>query len=198
MDNTLGYYTRTAVVLHWLIAVLILAQIGFGWFLHDVPRGTPDRTIYVNLHKSIGMTIGVLILVRVYWRLTHPAPLFPLSMPAWERVAARASHAALYACMLIMPLSGYIASNFSKWGVNFYNVIKMPPWGVESEAVYSALNATHIVTSRIFIALIALHVLGAVRHLVLRDGIFWRMWPPRSATRVEAAASLGREERRGS
>lgn len=90
-------YTRTAVVLHWTLAALLLGQIAFGWYLGEVPRGTPDRTIYVNLHKSIGMTLGLLIFFRLYWRLTHPAPALPAEMPSWERTGARISHAALYA-----------------------------------------------------------------------------------------------------
>lgn len=173
-------YTRTAAALHWLLAALLLAQIAFGWYLEEIPRGTPPRTIYVNLHKSTGMLLGLIILFRLYWRLTHPAPPLPASMPAWERMAARVSHIGLYACMLIMPLSGYIASNFSKWGVNFFNVIKLPPWGVESESVYEFFNTTHVVVSYIFVALIAVHILAALRHLFLRTGIFHRMLPSRS------------------
>ncbi|MBX5461822.1 MAG: cytochrome b [Steroidobacteraceae bacterium] len=179
--STSSNYTRTAVVLHWILAALLLGQIAFGWFLEEVPRGTPDRTIYVNLHKSTGMTLGVLILFRLYWRLTHPAPALPLSMASWERTGARISHWVLYACMLIMPLSGYIASNFSKWGVNFFNTFKMPPWGVENQAVYDFLNATHVFTSYVFVTVIVLHVLAAIRHLFLRDGIFARMWFPAEA-----------------
>jgi cytochrome b561 len=169
-------YSRTAIVLHWLLAVLILGQIAFGWYLQEIPRGTPPRTIFVNLHKSTGMILGLLILFRSYWRLTHRAPALPGFRPAWERTAAHVSHWALYACMLIMPLSGYIASNFSKYGVNFFNAVKLPPWGPQNPAVYDALNTTHVVTSYFFVALIAVHVLAALRHLVLRDGIFGRMW----------------------
>ena len=172
-------YSRPAIVLHWLLAILLLGQIAFGWYLEEIPRGTPARSIYVNLHKSTGMVLGLLILFRSYWRLTHPAPELPASQPAWERAAAHVSHRALYVCMLIMPLSGYIASNFSKWGVNFFNAVKLPPWGVESEAVYNVLNTTHVVTSYVFVTLIAVHVLAALRHVMLRDGIFNRMWPRR-------------------
>lgn len=77
--------------------------------------------------------------------------------------------------MLIMPLSGYVASNFSKWGVNFFNALKLPPWGVESEAVYNFLNTTHVLTSYVFVTLIAIHILAALRHLFRRDDIFARM-----------------------
>jgi cytochrome b561 len=172
-----GRYTNTAIVLHWLLVVALFAQIGFGWFLEEVPRGTPARTIYVNLHKSTGMILGVIILLRLYWRLTHPAPVLPLSMPSWERVAAKWSHVLLYVCMIVMPVSGYVASNFSKYGVNFFNSIKLPPWGAEDAAIYAVFNTTHVVTSVIFVTLIAVHALAALRHLFKNDGVFSRIWP---------------------
>jgi len=180
-------YTRTAIALHWLLVIALLAQIGFGWFLEGVPRGTPARTIYVNLHKSTGMVIGSIILLRLYWRLRHPAPPLPQSLPGWERIAAGWSHALLYACMIIMPLSGYIASNFSKFGVNFFNSLKLPPWGIDDPAIYSVFNTTHVITSFVFVTLITLHVLAALRHAVARDGVLARMWPAAGAPEGQRA-----------
>lgn len=172
-------YTRTAIVLHWLIAACLLGQILFGWFLDEIPRGTPARSFYVNLHKSTGLTLGVLIVFRLCWRWAHTPPVLPSVTPAWERIAARTSHVALYACMLLMPLTGYIASNFSQYGVKYFNAILLPPWGVKDESIYAFFNGTHVVTSYIFVALIAVHLLAALRHLIARDGIFQRMWPAR-------------------
>jgi cytochrome b561 len=179
--ETTGRYSGTAILLHWLLVLVLASQVAFGWFLEDVPRGTPARTIYVNLHKSTGMVIGLVILLRLYWRLRHPAPPLPTSMQAWERAAAKWSHVLLYACMVVMPASGYIASNFSKYGVNFFNSVKLAPWGREDTAVYAFFNTMHEVTSTLFVGLIALHVLAALRHLARRDGIFARMWPGRGA-----------------
>jgi cytochrome b561 len=170
-------YTGVAIALHWLLAALILGQIAFGWYLQKVPRKTPERTVYVNLHKSTGLTLGLLILVRVGWRLTHKAPPLPSSLPAWQRAAARTSHFALYACMLIMPTAGYLASNFSKFGVNYFNAVLLPPWGVDDRQLYAIFNTTHVLTSYVFVALIAVHVVAALRHVFLRDGVFQRMWP---------------------
>lgn len=172
-------YTRTAVVLHWLLAVAILGQVLLGWYVDEVPRGTPARAWYVNFHKSIGLVALLLIVFRLLWRIGHRVPALPTSMPAWQRIAAKWSHRALYACMLIMPLTGYVASNFSKWGVKFFNTIHLPPWGVDDPNVYAVFNGAHVVTSYVFVTLIAAHVIGALRHVVLRDGVFRRMWPPR-------------------
>jgi len=171
-------YSRTAVVLHWVIALAVLGQIAFGWYLQTVPRLTPDRTIFVNIHKSTGLLIGVLILLRLYWRFTHQPPPFPADMPAWEQSAARVSHALLYACMLVMPVAGYAASNFSKFGVKFFNAVLLPPWGPDDRSVYAVFNALHVTTSYVFVALIAVHVGAALRHLLFpRYGIFRRMLP---------------------
>src|SRR6185312_15635461 len=131
-DQVATHYTTVAVILHWLIA--------FGWFLDSVPRGTPARGFYVNLHKSTGLTLAVLIVARVAWRLAHRPPPLPALMRPWERDAAQWSHAALYACMIGMPLSGYIASNFSKYGVKLFNVLTLPPWGVDDAQTYSIFN----------------------------------------------------------
>ena len=168
-------YTRVAVALHWLIALLLLGQISFGWFLETVPRGTPARGFYVNLHKSTGLTLALLILARVVWRIGHRPPELPSLMPLWERVAAKWSHVALYVCMLGMPLSGYIASNFSKYGVKLFNAITLPPWGTDSARIYAIFNTTHEVLSYLFVALIVAHILAALRHIAHKDGVFSRM-----------------------
>jgi cytochrome b561 len=170
-------YGAVAIALHWLIAVSVLGQIVFGWYLQEIPRGTPMRGFYVNLHKSTGLTIAVLILLRLGWRLAHPPPPLPSFMPAWERVASRISHLALYVCMLVMPSSGYVASNFSKFGVKLFNVILLPPWGIDDKRIYAVFNTIHVVTSYLFVGLIVLHVLAAVRHALRHDGVFGRMWP---------------------
>ena len=169
------HYGRTAVVLHWLVAALLVGQILFGWFLDDIPRGTPARSIYVNLHKSTGLLLGLLILGRLYWRSRHPAPELPSSFPPWQRVAAKVSHFALYTCMIVMPLSGYIASNYSKYGVKLFNAVQLPPWGTEDRSVYAFFNTTHVVTSYVLVTLIALHVAAALQHALRRDGVFSRM-----------------------
>ncbi|MGB7480395.1 MAG: cytochrome b [Burkholderiaceae bacterium] len=177
-------YTRTAMVLHWLVAVLLLCQFSFGWYLNGIPRGVPARGYYVNLHKSTGILIGLLILVRLIWRLKHAPPSLPNTMPAWQRRAADASHRLLYVLMLMMPLSGYVASNFSKHGVNFFNSIKLAPWGSDDKLIYAFFNQTHKITSWLLLTLVILHVLAALKHLLVdRDNIFSRILPPHPASR---------------
>ena len=169
-------YTSVAVVLHWLIALCLFAQIGFGWFLETIPKGTPLRGPYTNLHKSTGLVLLLLIILRLLWRLAHRPPEYPAFVAAWERTASKVTQFLLYACMLVMPLSGYIASNFSKYGVKLFNSITLPPWGPNDPKIYAIFNTTHVFTSYLLVALIVLHLLGAMRHAVRRDGIMSRMW----------------------
>ena len=174
-------YSRTAMLLHWLIAFLLLGQFAFGWYLSEIPRGTPPRGYFVNLHKSTGLLIGLLIVVRIGWRLTHPPPALPDSVPQWQQKVAAGTHYGLYVLMVMMPLSGYMASNFSKYGVNFFNVYKLAPWGNDDKVIYAFFNQTHLVTSWLLLAMVLVHVLAALKHVwVDRDTIFFRMWPQRS------------------
>ena len=171
-------YDRIASLLHWLIGVALLGEIAFGFLLDDIaPRGTPARAGVINLHKSIGIALGALIVLRVLWRLRHRAPAWPAAMPAWQRRAAGLSHGAMYACMLVLPASGYVASNFSKYGVTLFG-LTLKPWGPALPAVYDAFNLLHVGTGWLFTALIAGHVLAALKHaLVDRDGSFARISP---------------------
>jgi cytochrome b561 len=171
-----GRYTPVAVLLHWLIALCLFAQIGFGWFLETIPKGTPLRGPYVNIHKSTGLVLAVLIILRILWRLAHHPPEYPAFIATWERTASKVTHLLLYTCMLLMPLSGYIASNFSKYGVKLFNSITLPPWGTDNPKIYALFNTTHVLTSYLLVALIVLHLLGALRHALRRDGILARMW----------------------
>ncbi|WHZ10251.1 MAG: hypothetical protein OJF60_000690 [Burkholderiaceae bacterium] len=170
-------YNRTAIVLHWLIGVALLGQLAFGWFVSEIPRNTPPRGYFVNLHKSVGITLGVLIVLRLAWRLTHQPPPMPPFMKRWQQRAALAIHWLLYALMLLMPTLGYVASNFSKHGVKYFGH-PLPPWGADIPTVYKLLNGAHIVCAYVLAVVIALHVLAALHHaLIKRDGILSRIWP---------------------
>lgn len=189
-------YTGAAIALHWLVALLLLGQFAFGLTLEDIARGTPARGYYVNLHKSIGVLIGLLILLRLGWRLTHSAPPLPDSTPNWQRRAARFSHFALYLCMLALPLSGYLASNFSKHGIKFFNLARWAPWGPDDKAVYALFNQIHHLAAALLALLVAVHVLAVAKHMLIeRDGLLLRMWPRRPAAATRAAARLPAQPR---
>ena len=176
--STASRYDRVTAWLHWAIGILLLAEIAFGLVLDDIaPRGTPARAGVINLHKSFGIVLGIAIMVRIAWRLGHRPPPWPATMSAARRRAAHLGHVALYACMVVAPLAGYLGSNFSKHGVRFFGTA-VPPWGPDSPAVYSFLVGVHDVSSYLLLALVVGHIAMALKHaLIERDGIFARIAP---------------------
>lgn len=189
-------YTGTAIALHWLVALLLLGQYAFGLALDDIPRGTPARGYYVNLHKSVGILVGLLILLRIGWRLAHKPPPLPAGMAPWQRRAAWFSHAALYACMLALPLSGYLASNFSRHGIKFFNTLRWAPWGPDDKALYAFFNGAHHLAALLLALLVGLHLLAVAKHsFVDRDRLLLRMWPRRAAAAAPSPSKLPMETR---
>jgi len=176
-------YTRTAVVLHWLIAIGLIAQIALGLWMLGIPKDPPGvRAWWFNIHKSIGITLGVLIILRTGWRFTHQAPPLPAALPRWQRVTATASHHLLYLCMLVMPLSGYLGSSFTKYPIVFFGT-KLPHWGWDSPVLKDLCSSIHHTAAVTLMALIALHVAAALKHrLIDRDAVFARMWTWRRST----------------
>lgn len=172
-------YTWQAIALHWLLALLIVGMLWLGFSLEDIPRNTPARAFYVNLHKSFGVLVLLLVLLRIVWRATHKPPPLPAGIPGWQAQAATWSHRLLYLCMLLQPLSGYLASSFGKYGVKFFG-LPLPEWAWESKAVQSFFGTIHGVVAVALVVLVALHVLAALKHLLVnRDQVFQRMWPAR-------------------
>ncbi len=172
-------YTWQAMLLHWLLAVLVIGMLSLGFWLGDVPRDTPGRDFYVNLHRSFGVLALLLVLLRLGWRATHRPPPFPSTMPRWQMLAASLTHGLLYLCILLQPLSGYLASAFSKNGVKFFGM-PLPQWAWDDKPVRSFFAEVHGVVAVALVVLIAIHVLAALKHLLLdRDQVFQRMLPGR-------------------
>lgn len=186
-----GRYTRTAIGLHWLIAILVLAMIGFGWWMQTIPKSPPGlRAEAFNLHKSIGMSVLLLMLLRVFWRAINPPPGFP-PMPRWQARAARAVHLLLYLCLIVQPLSGYLGSAYSGYPVKFFG-LTLPAWAPRDAAVKDAMSVVHLANSWVLVAALLLHLGGSFKHAFIdRDGSFRRMWPwpARSRDRGVAAAA---------
>ncbi|KAF3998670.1 cytochrome b [Glaciimonas immobilis] len=170
-------YRPPAIVMHWVVGLLIISLLVLGYYMINIPKGTPGRADYFNLHKSLGVMTGVLILLRLAWRFTHRVPPFPSSMPQWEVKSAQWSHRLLYLSMIVQPASGYLSSSFNKYGVKFFG-IPLPKWGWEDPFLRDMFGLIHYVAGAIFAALVILHVLAALKHrLIDRDGVFQRMLP---------------------
>jgi len=171
-------YDKVAITLHWVVAVLVLCQISLGWSMIDIPKNPPGlRAGWFNLHKSIGLTIGLLVLFRLAWRIGHPPPPLPASMPRWQARAARTSHFLLYAALIAQPLIGYLGSSFTPYPIKYFGVT-LPPWGWDAPALKELCSAAHFGLACLITALVAIHIAAALKHLLVnRDGVFQRMLP---------------------
>jgi cytochrome b561 len=182
-------YTPTAIALHWIIALAVIAQFTWGWVMQSIPKQPPGlRADAFNMHKSIGLTILALMMLRALWRWRHPAPPLP-AMPAWQARVARSNHLVIYLCLFLMPLAGYLGSVFSGYPVKYFGVT-LPAWGWKDEAVKNAMSIAHFAVSWVLLAAVALHVAAALKHWLWdRDGLVARMGLGRGAPGVTSAAA---------
>jgi len=173
--NPAGRYPRAVVLLHWSLAPLIIALLCIGWYMVDIPRNTPQRAFFFNLHKSLGIVTAAVILALVAFRLRHAAPALPAAMPKWERLSAVLNHRLFYVFMVLVTVTGYCTSSFSKYGPKLFG-IELPHWGWDDAALRGDFVVVHRVTSLVFALLIAIHIGAALKHLLLdRDRVFERM-----------------------
>ncbi len=170
-------YGRIAMALHWAIALLALAQITLGWWMIEIPK-TPVgvRAWWFNLHKSIGLTICALMLVRLAWRLAHRAPPLPRWMPRWQAIAARVNHWLLYGALIAQPIVGYLGSSFTPYPIKYFGMT-LPHWGWDSPPLKALCSGVHFALACLITTVVAVHIAAALGHLFRRDGIFERMWP---------------------
>lgn len=183
--NSTTRYGAVAMTLHWLIAGAVLAQLGLGMVMVRLPIGDPLKFELYQWHKSIGLSVFVLSCARLAWRLAHPPPPLPMTMPRWERQAARTTHAAFYVLTIGMPITGWMLVSASPWNIPTrpFGLFVLPhlPWFSTHPAkarLEDALIAVHSFAGWIFAALLALHVAAALRHhFILRDAILLRMLP---------------------
>lgn len=181
-------YTGVAIILHWLIALMLIGQLAGGFYMHNLPDTEAGLKFELyQLHKSFGVTILLLTLVRLAWRLTHKPPPLPEAMPAWERVAARGAHAGFYVLLIAMPLVGWAVVSSSPFADSvqtyLFGVVHWPhlPFfeSVEDRKGLSHdIAEIHEYLAFAMIGLIALHVAAALKHqFVNRDSVLSHMLP---------------------
>lgn len=170
-------YTRTARTLHWLLALLLSGMVALGWYMMSIEK-EPNSGWYFDLHKSIGITILGLVLLRILWRLTHRPRDLPSWLPSWQTKLAGLTQSLLYVVMFMMPVTGLAGALLSKDGVSFFGIPL--PYLAPNHDLSEQLFAVHGVIVWILIGLVSVHAAGALKHLVIdRDGVFQRMWPTR-------------------
>lgn len=174
-------YTKVAVTLHWLIALLIIGQLAGGIYMHNLPATTWKFELY-QWHKSFGIMVLLLSLARLGWRLTHRAPALPDGMKGWEKVAARITHVAFYALIIAVPLAGWLMVSASPYDLPTV-LFKLIPWphvpGIPQDAALEGLfKEVHEIMAFAIIGLLVLHVGAALKHhFINRDAVLTRMIP---------------------
>ena len=189
-STTTTRYTNVAIALHWAIALLVIGNLVLGLQLESF-KGI-DRFAMYQLHKSFGISVLLLTVARIAWRLSHRPPPYEATLKSWERRAATATHSAFYVLLIALPLTGWIMVSASKWNIptKLFGIVGWPhiaPIHAADAAARANIegvsNQTHELIAYTMIALVLLHILGAIKHVVVDgDGTVARMIPGRRST----------------
>ena len=185
-DTGAARYSGAAIAFHWVIAAAILFQIGLGWVMSELADGLRKFELF-QLHKSVGLTILILSVARLIWRLGHKPPLFAADVPAWQRAAATAVHWGFYVLLVALPLTGWAAVSASPYNIPtlLWDVVPWPhlPGLADLAAdrkasVAESLGETHEWLVRGMVFLLLLHLAAALKHqFINKDETVWRMAP---------------------
>ncbi|MDD2884893.1 MAG: cytochrome b/b6 domain-containing protein [Dechloromonas sp.] len=170
------HYRLPAIVLHWLHAILVIGLLWLGWTMIDLPKGA-ERTAAYTWHKSLGLLVLMLAVLRLYARRRQPPPA-ALPGPLWQQRLAHATHRALYAFLLLAPLAGYLASSFSPYPLKFFG-LAVAKLGWPDEGLNGVFKLAHLYFVWGGALLIGLHVLGALKPGGERSAAWRRMLPGR-------------------
>lgn len=177
LRNSSQSWGSVAIALHWLLALLIFVQMGLGW-VAVLWRLSPTKLDLFVWHKSVGMLMLALIIVRIAWRLLNPTPSLPPTTPQWEAWAARSGHMLLYLIMVGLPLSGWLINSAANVPFRIFWRVPLPDIVGPDEAVEAASKQAHLVMFIVLAVVVTLHVAAALRHhFWLRDDVLVRMLP---------------------
>ena len=169
-------YSGTAIALHWLTAVLILGAFALGLYMVELELSPAKLKLY-SYHKWLGVTIWLLAVLRLLWRLAHEPPPLP-GMPAWQRRAAAITHVMLYVLVLEIPISGWLFSSASGFPVVYFGVVPLPDLVAKDKALAGLLQTLHATLNYVLMAIVIVHIAAALKHhLVDRDSVLHRMLP---------------------
>ncbi|MBX5463656.1 MAG: cytochrome b [Steroidobacteraceae bacterium] len=175
--NTTARWGSIAQLFHWVIVALIITQFVLANIASNLPLGLAKLAMLAR-HKSVGITILGLAVLRLLWRWANPTPELPNTLKPHERVLANVTHATLYALLFAMPITGWLMSSARNFPVSWFNLVQLPDLVAPSRPLYEALHTTHAVLAWILIATAVLHVLAALKHhFVLKDDTLRRMLP---------------------
>ena len=171
------YYTRTAVRLHWLIALFIISTFALGLYMTGLPLSPNKLKIYA-WHKWAGVTIWLLVWLRLLWRITHRPPVLPTTMPAWQHTAATLAHLLIYLLMIAVPVSGWLMSSAKGFQTVYFAIVPLPDLVGKNKALGELLATVHEVLNFTMAGLVLVHAAAALKHHIIdRDDVLVRMLP---------------------
>ena len=171
-------YTHTAMVFHWLVAVLIVGTFSLGLVMTDIPGLTPTKLKYFSWHKWAGVTVLTLATLRLLWRLANPAPAYPSGMPGWQQRAAHGLHVLLYVLIFAVPLSGYFYTLAAGVPVVYFGLVQLPLLIAPNPELKPLLKGLHYWLNMVLAGAVGLHVAAALKHhFIDRDSVLKRMLP---------------------
>jgi len=177
LRNTKYSYGSVAKTFHWLIFLLIAGMLAAGFIMTGMAM-SPDKFKIYGLHKSFGITVLSLAALRLLWKAMNAAPELPLSLPAWEKFAAHAGHAALYALMFAMPLSGWAMSSASGLPVSVFGWFTLPDLVAPDNQLKHIFREVHGWLAWALIGMVSLHVFAALlHHFYYKNNVLRRMLP---------------------
>ena len=171
------HYSRTAKGLHWLIALLMLSLLGLGFYMHDLPL-SPQKLQLYSWHKWAGVTVFLLVIVRLAWRVTHQPPALPAGMPRWQQWAAHTTHLLLYVLMLAIPLSGWLMSSAKGFQTVWFGILPLTDLLAKDKALGDLLQTLHMSLNLLLVALLVAHVGASLKHhFIYKDDVLLRILP---------------------
>ena len=174
-------YTTTAIVLHWLMALLLFVVFPLGLYMHDLKLSPAKLQLY-SYHKWIGITLLLLALLRILWRITHTPPPLPVTMPRWQLLGSGAVHQLFYLLMLAVPLSGWLMSSAKGVQTVWFGILPLPDLLEKDKALGNLLSSVHESLNYLLLLLVVAHIAAALKHrYVDRDEVMARMLPGKSS-----------------
>lgn len=175
--NTALKYGAVAKSFHWLMALLVIGLLCIGFYMTNAEKTLSVFKLY-GLHKSIGVTVLALVVVRLLWRLINVTPPLPESMPSWQKLAAHLSHVALYGLMFAMPMIGWLMSSAAGFTISVFGLFSMPNLIAPDKEFFETLRFLHWLGAWSFVVVISTHVTAALyHHFFHRDTVLLRMLP---------------------
>ena len=177
LRNDESRYGAVAQFFHWAVVVLIIVQFLLANQAENLPLGAAKIAVLAR-HKSFGITILTLVLLRLIWRWFNTVPPEPADVPRWQKIAARISHVALYALLLATPLAGWLMSSARNFPVSWFGLVTLPDFIAPNRPAYDLLHQAHELMAGTLFWLALLHIAAALKHhFVDRDNVLRRMLP---------------------